>query len=228
MLKLGLVGKNISHSKSQQMYEELLGQKVDYTLFDYQSEEEIPELSFLFEQVEGISITSPYKKIFTNDVEIVGEVSEIKIINCIRKTGELFEATNTDFLAVNNFLKTSDILKDRQLVILGNGAMAEITKHSALQNEIDYLQFGRSLTADFEKLSLKKIQKDIGKRLFVINACSREYEYRGEVSGDLIFWDYNYGHTFHFNRFTQSNTQYIDGIDLLKSQALFALKFWGK
>ena len=226
MLKLGLVGKNISHSKSQQMYQELLGEEVDYTLFDFQSESEIPELEILFKQVDGLSITSPYKKFFIKSVETIGAVSELGIINCIRRVNNGFEATNTDYLVVDNFMKKSDLLKDRQLVILGNGAMADITKHSAVKNKIDYIQLGRSITKDFEDLSLKDLQKEIGKKLFVINACSWEYEYKGELSGDLIFWDYNYGHKFHFNRFTQSNTQYIDGIDLLKSQASFALKFW--
>ncbi len=226
MLKLGLIGKDISHSKSQQMYQDLLGREIDYSLFDYNNENEIPSLDELFKQVEGISITAPYKKFFTDKVSIVSEISELGIINCIRKSKGIYEATNTDFLVVDNFFKTSKLLDDRKVVLLGNGSMAEITKYSAKVNNIDLLQFARSITKDFESLNLKDIQKDVGKKLLVINSCSREFGYKGETSDDLIFWDYNYGHDFHFNRFSLSNIQYIDGIDLLKSQASFALKFW--
>lgn len=227
MHKLGLIGKNISHSKSKQMYEEILGQEVNYKLFDYEKVKDLPTLEELFTQVNGISITSPYKKSYNQMVKIIGEVRELGIINCIRNTGNGFEATNTDFLAVENFLKNTELLKERQIVLLGNGSMSEITKFYTEKNNIKLVQLSRSSTKNFEELSLKKLQEDIGKELFIINACSREYQYSGEVPDDLVFWDYNYGHNFHFNRFTQSNTRYIDGIDLLKNQAIYALNFWG-
>lgn len=209
------------------MYQELLGKKIEYTLFDYQEEKDIPSLNELFNKVEGISITAPYKKHFSRQVNILGEVKDLGIINCIRKSNQTYEATNTDFLVVDNFIKNSELLKDREIVLFGNGSMAEITKYSAKINEVDYLQFSRSITKDFENFNLLELQESIGKKLLVINACSREFNYKGKIPNDLVFWDYNYGHEFHLNRFTQSNTRYIDGIDLLKSQASFALKFWG-
>jgi shikimate 5-dehydrogenase len=105
--------------------------------------------------------------------------------------------------------------------------MAEITKFSTSKNNVDIVQLSRSNNPNFESLDLKKLQKDLGKKIFVINACARGYQYKGDLPDDLIFWDYNYGHDFHVNRFNQSNIQYIDGIELLKSQALHALHFWG-
>ena len=55
MLKLALVGKEISHSLSQKMYEDLLKQKVDYSLLDYSSNQLIPPLSVLFGNVWRVS-----------------------------------------------------------------------------------------------------------------------------------------------------------------------------
>ncbi|MEK6625098.1 MAG: hypothetical protein AABY86_09025, partial [Bdellovibrionota bacterium] len=86
MLTLGLVGKNISHSKSKMVYEKLLAHKIDYHLFDYQVAVEIPTLPELFKIVSGLSITSPYKRHFLPQVSAILDVP-IPItdsINCIK------------------------------------------------------------------------------------------------------------------------------------------------
>ena len=69
MYKFALVGKDISHSLSQSIYERLLQQAIDYTLLDYEKSEDIPTLSYIFNNgLKGLSITSPYKSYFYNDV----------------------------------------------------------------------------------------------------------------------------------------------------------------
>ena len=91
MNKLGLLGKGIQHSKSKSMYEGLLNRKVDYHLFDYETDLEIPDLHEFFKTVEGLSITAPYKEHFLNDVDLSPEVKKLHAINCIRKTKNGFE-----------------------------------------------------------------------------------------------------------------------------------------
>jgi len=64
MISLALLGKNISHSKSREVYEELLAEKIDYKIYDCPSPSDIPSLDAFFKKHKGLSITSPYKKFF--------------------------------------------------------------------------------------------------------------------------------------------------------------------
>ena len=104
MLKFGLLGKNIQKSRSKEMYEKILGTEVDYCLFDFANENDIPQLSDLLSKLQGLSITAPYKKHFLSDVKIKGGLESLEAINCIRKSEDGFEATNTDYLACEEIL----------------------------------------------------------------------------------------------------------------------------
>ena len=64
------------------------------------------------------------------------------------------------------------------------------------------------------------------KSFLIINSCGREYKFDQPLLSNTVFYDYNYSHEFHNQFFKHSDGQYIDGLDLLKSQALYALSFW--
>jgi len=68
MNKFALVGKDISHSRSPEMYRKLISSDVKYDLLDYQSDLDIPTAVELLSKYDGINITSPYKKNFLNQV----------------------------------------------------------------------------------------------------------------------------------------------------------------
>ena len=100
MISLSLIGKNISHSKSQNCYEKLLGRKIKYSLIDCPSENDIPSLEDIFRNCQGLSVTSPYKKFFLNKVIVGEEIQNLNAINCIRKNDNVFEGTNSDYFAL--------------------------------------------------------------------------------------------------------------------------------
>ena len=66
MIKLALVGKDIQHSRSGEIYRRLLKTDIQYDLLDYENSALIPPAADLFKVYDGISITSPYKKHFLN------------------------------------------------------------------------------------------------------------------------------------------------------------------
>jgi len=222
-IKLGLVGKNIAHSKSQEMYEKIYNQKIDYTLFDFNNIQEILPLDSLFSQVEGVSITAPYKKHFLKDCIVSDEIRELGAINCIRKCDEVFEGTNTDLLASREILSRYNS-SDNTFVVLGSGSMAKMILKIFKERSIDLIHLYRRRDGPLDKLDLTQYSKD-NKRLFIINACAREFEFNGQLSQNSIFWDLNYSHSGNFNYLSERCT-YFDGEELLYLQAIYATKFW--
>lgn len=222
MYKLALVGRDISHSKSKLIYENILNESVDYALYDYDLAHLIPSLETLFaSKLDGLSVTSPYKAHFIKQVYIENKIiKELGIINCIKKTSSGFEATNTDFLAVKEILN-KDLVSSMNVVILGDGKMAKVCKEILKQKGTSYKQYCRKTCGDISKLDLSAIKK-----LYVINTCSRSFNFNGSVSRDCVFWDMNYSHLIHEKNLIKL-CDYKDGLKLLELQGLYAVNFWG-
>ncbi len=221
MIKLALVGRNISHSKSQQMYEEIYGKSIDYTLLDFQNASEIPTLKDLFLNYMGISITAPYKEHFLSQVVVSEEVLKLKAVNCIAHQNGKYFATNTDYLAVEEIFRKSNY-EERNIVVLGDGAMSRVTiavleklgKNAKFINRKEY--------GDLNQVNYSSLY---GENLLVINACARAFQFKAELPEGTIFWDYNYSH--HENTiYLKDKCRYVDGINLLFMQAKFATEFW--
>lgn len=222
--KLALVGKNISHSKSKKMYEELLLREVDYSLLDFESESKISSIEELMNCYEGLSITAPYKKHFLEKVKISDFCKTISSINCIRKQNNIIEGTNTDYLAVEKILNRDMKKMSPDIVILGNGSMSRMTRIILDQMGLPYELLYRSVNQEIDSLDLNQFFKGSGKPL-IINTCSRDFIFKGKVPLNAIFWDYNYDFAPHQYISTVCDS-YIDGLELLKLQAKFALDFW--
>lgn len=223
MLKLGLLGKGISHSRSQEMYEKLLGEKVDYHLLDYSSEESIPMITELFKQgFKGLSITFPYKRTFLDQVEIDSDpIKELNAINCMGVFDGKIKATNTDYLAAEFLLKD---FSNHEFVILGNGNMARIFKKLMLLEGKTFSHFFRSEKGDLNSLDYHSLKK--GKDLVVINCCSRQFQFDAKLPSGSTFWDMNYSFPEHDHLKEKVDLTYREGLDLLLEQARFALEFW--
>ncbi len=220
MLKLALLGKDISHSKSQQMYEDLLGERVSYELLDFENSDVIPRLEEILDDLDGLSITSPYKRHFLDSVEMSPDIESLGAVNCISKLNGSYYATNTDFLAVKEIIKERYLSKN--IVVLGDGVMARITLKVLDRFGINYKQYSRKKDGDLNRLAL------LGDNILVVNTCSRNFVFNNKLSPKSIFWDYNYSYPAHIEYFKSSTTQYVDGLEMLRLQAKHALKFWGK
>lgn len=217
MLKLGLVGKNISHSKSKNMYESILNERVDYYLFDYSEEVDIPCLNEIFNKVSGLSITSPYKTHFLKNVVMEKSIEHLQAINCISKRSGKFFATNTDYLAVRSIIKKE--YSSKNIILLGDGVMAKVTLAAIKELGLSVKQYSRREDGDLNKVDL------MGPDSLVINACGRSFEFNNKLGSDSIFWDYNYSFNPH-EQYFKGDSRYIDGLSLLHLQAKYALEFW--
>ncbi len=223
MISLALIGKNISHSRSPEIYRELLNQEIEYRLFDCEFENQIPTLDFIFEKYQGLSITSPYKKYFLNKVSVLPGFQELNAINAIRKTGSIFEAINTDYLAIQKILND---FKPKKVILLGDGSMSSITQKILNKMGTDFKIISRKRNGPFEGINLSKEFYSETNEVLIINSCSRDFVFNGYLPENSIFWDFNYDFFPHLSFFSTKKVKYIDGLGLLKLQAKFALEFF--
>ena len=211
MLNLGLLGQGISHSKSPQMYQYLLGE-VNYKLFDLENP---PKLTTFWKGLDGLSITAPFKKEYLSEVEITGK--KCQSINTIKYQDGKFIGISTDYLALRDIFIT-DLIKYSKIYIylLGDGVMAQISKLIFEELGIAFEQFDRKRFGDISKLDLKRDRKE---QIIVANSCSRDFYFQGKITENTIFFDYNYSISYPFYQFR-------DGTDLLVRQARYAISFW--
>lgn len=221
MHRYALIGKNISHSQSPQIYRKLINDQINYDLLDYPSASDIPSAQELFKIYDGINITSPYKKHFLNQVELSEQARIIGAINCMKKSDGKIFAENTDFPAVVEILKRFFEKEKYEVVLLGDGAMAKLTSLALEVLKKEFKQYSRKTVENFENLNL--LDHD---RQLIINACSRDYVFEGKVTSNSIFWDYNYSNHKQETALKGKVQQYIDGLELLHLQAHYAVAFW--
>ena len=223
-ITLGLLGKNLAHSKSKAIYEKILKQRVNYILFDFEKEDDIPPLDDLFKGLQGLSVTSPYKEHFFSCVQKDKVSQELGAINCIKKINNKYLATITDYYAVKEiFCSLKTINSISKTIILGDGVMSRISQCVIKQSKTPFQVFSRKRTKNFYKLDLKNL---LGQKILIINTCSREYAYTGPLNTKSIFWDYNYNFDKHDHIKLSSKQTYLDGLGLLYTQAKYAVNFW--
>lgn len=238
MIKLALIGKNISHSKSKYVYENILKQEIEYHLIDCASTQEIPSLEELFlkRKFIGVSITAPYKKYYISYLKLSPFAYELGAVNCLRLKDGIYEGTNTDYFALKDILLeqivSNFLLYNRKLYvsILGDGSMAKITEKCLQLLKIPYQIYSRKMNLEFDHLDLSGIDPKMWRHL-IINTCSRDYICKSKFPSSAYYWDYNYGLNKNAQEFASKIAiqveKYQDGMSLLELQAIYALKYWG-
>ena len=217
---LGLIGKNIGHSKSQLMYEDLLKCAVRYDLLDFDMPEKLPSLSQLRQKYLGVSITAPYKKHYLKMGSVVNP--EISAINCIAFKDEITELHNTDYLAAYDILKDLKVDSKTSVSILGDGAMGQLIAKICEELKFPFTIYSRRL-GNLNSVNGELIQNS---KNLIVNCISRNliYKFPKEVKG--IFWDLNYSHEEQAVAIKKTGLEYIDGLELLYLQAKYALNIW--
>lgn len=227
MNRFALVGKDISHSRSPEMYRKLISPNVHYDLLDYKESSLIPSAKELLTNYDGINITSPYKQHFLNEVELTPTAKELGAINCLKKGKDKVWGENTDYLAIVDILNgLKNTHGDLDVVILGDGVMSRVAQLALKNVHLSFRIFSRKLTKDFAQLNLDETIFSSPKRPLVINTCSRDFVFSGKISKEALFWDYNYNFSSHFSQIPSKVHQYMDGLEMLERQAFYAVAFW--
>ncbi len=225
-MKLALIGKSIQHSKSPDLYKEMIGPQVHYDLLDYADPKDIPSLDDLAKTYSGINITAPYKEHFLIQVEISNlDIKKLNSINTISLVDK-FPATNTDVVAAEKILKEYKTrYSNLNVILLGSGAMARMTIILLNKLNIPHSLRSRKNGDNMTSLDLEKNFK-IDHQTLVINTCSRDYIFQGTIHPDFLFWDFNYDFKPHQNSLPSQVLSYEDGRRMLRFQAEAAVEFW--
>lgn len=223
LLRFALIGKDITHSKSPDVYRSLLKSDIDYHFLDYASEAEIPPLPDLLNIYPRISITAPYKNyVFKQVDETIGLAGDLQAVNAIKLSDGKVSGTITDEPAFRDIFREqySAITK---AFILGDGAMSRMSQKVLEDQNISFVVASRRL-GNLGLLS-SLMAKESGE-LLVINACSRQYRINFKSAKSLKIWDLNYGVPENKSFADENAHQYQDGLELLIRQAQYALRFW--
>ena len=227
-MKLALLGYPINHSLSPKLYKEILGSRLEsYDLLPIKNPQMIPSLDELSKIFDGINITSPHKKHFINDILVDSPiVQKIGAVNTLALNGKIVKGTNTDVIAVEEILENYKSQYPSLLVIiLGSGVMAKVTELVCQNLEIEFKSLSRKMGLDLSTIDISQFSK-INYQTLVINCCSRDYVFKGKLAGDEIFWDYNYSFLPHQTDIPSQVKIYQDGQEMLRLQALAAVRFW--
>lgn len=217
MIRLALIGRNIQHSKSPEVYNDLLNKEFSYTLIDEREESSLPLLKELRENFYGVSITAPYKKHYFSLVDELKTPPKIDAINCLVFKKNKIEGHNTDYLALQELIP-SMAKNFSSVIVLGDGATSKVVQLALEYSGLNYSVKSRKLG------NLKNLEID--EAALVINSCSREYVFSGALHERSLFWDLNYNHIQNQNTLSQMNVQYVDGLNLLYTQAKHSVVLW--
>ena len=222
-LRFALIGKDITHSKSPDVYRSLLKSDIDYHFLDYASETDIPSLAELLKFYPRISVTAPYKNYVFNHVdETTGFAGDLQAVNAIKLSNGKVLGTITDEPAFRDIFR-EEYSAITKVFILGDGAMSRLSQKVLEDHNIPFVVASRRL-GNLSLLS-SLMAEDAGE-LLIINACSRQYRIDFKSAKSLKIWDLNYGVPEN-KAFADKNAhQYQDGSELLIRQAQYALRFW--
>ncbi len=224
MIRLALIGRNISHSRSPELYREILQVPHKYDLLDVEYESNLPSIEYLASHYHGINITSPWKPIYQK--YCIPGMQGWGAVNCLRFKDKVCEATNTDVVALKEIIpKMHSSYSVKNWMVLGDGVMAKVVCRILYDLKIEHHAFARRNGDNmFDPLPSNLMEKSGTK--IVVNCCSRDYTFTGKIDQNTVFWDLNYSHLQHETSLPKRCLAYIDGTELLEIQAKHAVKFW--
>jgi shikimate dehydrogenase len=242
----GLLGKNLSHSKSPEYFNKRFKENhinAEYRLFDVESVDEIGAILKNTQNLKGLNVTIPYKRSLaflldelSNEVKQSGSVNTIKIID--KKDGKHAVAYNTDISGFNNSIK--DIVKDRpgiRALILGTGGVAHTVSYVFRKLGVFFYFVSRN-PSKVEHMGYNWVTKKVLEQYQIVVNCTPvgmhpnedncpdiSYEFLNEnnICYDCI---YNPEETLFLKKAKQKGAITIGGMQMFINQAEESWKIW--
>lgn len=226
--KFGLIGKNISYSKSKYLFE-LLYDKNDYEYEIYDIDK--IDKDFLL-QLDGFNVTTPYKiEIIKYLDEINPIANEIGSVNCVKNVNNNLVGYNTDYVGFASLIE-NDVKK---ILLLGNGGVSNMIRWYCKKNNIELTVVGRSDSKNEKDIIYEELN-DYSKYDCIINATKfgilPPIDYKN-INKNTKIIDLSYidgiNNTIFIDEFLKNNHPKElckDGFKMLIRQAYNSYKIW--
>ncbi len=244
MKTLGLIGKNISYSRSpgifRQFFEREQIKDITYRLFDLENIREVQNL-FRMPGLLGFNVTIPYKKSIISYLDETDDVSaKAGSVNTVVITpGGIKKGYNTDIYGIEKSLGNLENLKAKRALILGTGGTASAFAFVFDRWQIPYLFVSRNPRGTnqihYDELTAGIISQSgiivnttpLGNVFHKNSKPPLPYEY---ISRNHLLFDVHYepGETLFLKEGKRRGARVINGLPMLRYQAEKAWEIWKK
>ena len=236
-MKLGLIGKELGHSQSPQLFEERLASvQGSYSLCSCKVIEEVA--SYLSQDYDGFNVTMPYKSQVISLLDEIDEEAEaVGAVNTLVRCQKGWKGYNTDIKGIEETLSPHITTWHTKALILGSGGAARAAAHVLQSWEIWPTFVSRSLsnedTLRYSDLDHHVIQE----YLLIINASPvgqwPDIEHQPMIPYDSIGEEhlvfdmvYNPVMTSFLKSVSEQGGKTLDGMTMLRGQAEDSWKLW--
>lgn len=147
-IKLGLIGKSLTHSFSKQYFEALFKTKQiegKYDLLTFENEQALIDFFESNHGFDGFNVTIPYKELAAKHCISLDAVSQaIGVVNVIKLINNKMHGFNTDAIAFQQTIKPLLKSNHYRALILGNGASSKTVEYVLKTIGIDCLKAARN------------------------------------------------------------------------------------
>lgn len=239
-MKLGLLGKSLTHSFSKDYFSEKFRKEglkgFSYENFELQEIEELPELLKHEAELRGLNVTIPYKESVIPFLdELSAEAKEIGAVNTIAIEKSKLTGHNTDCYGFGESLKP--LLRDGEYraLVLGTGGAAKAVKFVLRGMNMKYLEVSRNPSA--EQVGYAEASEVLPNYKLVINTTPvGTFPFTDEMpplkldnlSENHLFYDliYNPIETLLLQKAKEHGAQIKNGHEMLTLQAEKAWQIW--
>ena len=245
MKKLGLLGKNISYSFSQNYFtnkfeKEKIDQEFSYENFDIQNIDEFTTILKNNRELIGLNVTIPYKEAIIPFLDELSENAlEIGAVNTIRisTNGKLF-GDNTDFFGFNKSLEPLLEAHHKKALILGTGGAAKAVAFGLKKLNIESVFVSRQEKED--KITYNQINaKTFDNYKIIINCTPLGTFPKTELFPDIPYQYFTSKHIAFDLIYNPEKTEFLkkaenngaiikNGYDMLVFQAEKAWEIWNE
>ena len=245
VLKYGLIGKSLKHSYSKNFFEELFEKnefKAQYENLEFDSEE---LLRFFFDkelyEYKGLNVTIPYKEeVLSLLDEIHIEAEEIGAVNTIKIKKNKCIGYNTDVYGFQRSIKPFLTNKHEKALVIGTGGASKAVHYVLKKLGIEVLFISRQGTGADNRFSYDSMNQNMIDACKLIVNCSPvgmapyhdeelNFPYNFLASEHLVVdLIYNPEKTLFLQKSEKNGAATLNGMSMLKEQALKSWEIWNE
>ncbi len=235
--KIGLIGRNISHSFSKKYFEDkfqrLMLKNYSYEVFDLEELSEVEEI-FKTENLIGLNVTIPYKeKIIPYLDELSEEAEKMGAVNCIVIKNNMKKGFNTDAVGFEKTLLIHKKHLHQSALILGNGGAAKAVQYVLDKHKIPYRTVSRKSELNFENIT----EEIVAENKLIIQCTPvgtfpneeecLDFPFSGISENHLIIdLIYNPTYTSFIKKSAEKGAKTVNGYYMLEQQAEKNWEIW--